>query len=282
MPAMYSELFSKRYRLRPTPEGLMYEDVPESPRIGLVHMVEQYFTDEGYRSRLYSTLYKNICVALRIPRDRGVHYEYQASRAIESQIKNGDWWQFYDICEIMYTALGSEREEFSSQVNTLFREELLGFELRKGKIEKIGSGFIDAQVEEARYLLKEPEFKGADEQFEKAIRALNVRPEPDVENCVKDAVGAIEAVGRIIVNDERALLSDIVKDMVSKGVIPKPLDQTIQKLYAYRGDQPGVAHGAVGASKVEIDEAEFVLAMSAAMIIYLVKKSKSAQSTPKE
>ncbi|HUU08429.1 MAG TPA: hypothetical protein VMW61_02790, partial [Dehalococcoidales bacterium] len=158
--------------------------------------------------------------------------------------------------------------------NTLFREEQLGFELRDGKIEKVGSGFIDAKVKEARYLLKEPEFKGADEHFEKAIKALNTRPKPDVENCVKDAVAAIESVGRIIVGDEKALLDDIIKDMAEKGIIPKPLDQTIQKIYAYRGGQPGVAHGLVGASKVTVDEAEFVLAMSAAIIIYLVKKRK--------
>ena len=67
-------------------------------------------------------------------------------------------------------------------------------------------------------------------------------------------------------------LDDIIKDFAKKGIIPKPLDQSIQKLYAYRGDQPGVAHGLVGASKVTIDEAELILAMSAAIIIYLVKK----------
>ena len=148
----------------------------------------------------------------------------------------------------------------------------LGFEMREGKVEKVGSGFIDVQIKEVRILLKEPEFKGADIQFEKAIKAINARPNPDVENCIKDAVGAIESVGRIIVGNEKALLDDIIKDMTRKGVIPKPLDQAIQKIYAYRGDQPGVAHGLVGISEVTIDEAEFVLAMSAATIIYLVKK----------
>jgi hypothetical protein len=43
-------------------------------------------------------------------------------------------------------------------------------------------------------------------------------------------------------------------------------------VYAYRGSEPGVAHGAVQASKVTVDEAEFVLGMAAAIIIYLVKK----------
>jgi hypothetical protein len=269
----YSELFSKRYNLRPTPEGLMYEGVPERARVGLYHLVERFFGDEYQKS--YLDVYTEICVALRIPCERGLN-NYGASIITERLIKNCEWYEFYDVCEVIwanpYSKYSRHQEEFTEQLNTLLEEERLGFKLREGKIEKVGSGFIDAKVQEVRYLLKEPEFKGADEQFEKAIGHLNVRPNPDVENCVKDAIGAIESVGRILVKNDKALLDDIIKNFANKGVIPKPLDQVIQKLYAYRGDQPGVAHGLVGESKVTIDEAEFVLATSAAAILYLVKK----------
>ena len=275
---MFPDLFSKRYGLRPTPEGLMYEDVPEQARVGLYHVVKQFF-EKHY------DLYKALCIALRIPLDRGIaesylSWDYLASEAIEKLIMNCQWWQFYDICEVLWQGLEYEREKdsFSEEINNLFREEHLGFELRDGKVEKVGSGFIDAHVKEARYLLKEPEFKGADKHFEKALKALNTRPNPDVENCIKDAVSAIESVGRIIVGDDKALLSKIIKDMAGEGIIPKPLDGVIQKIYAYRGDQPGVAHGLVGTSEVTIDEAEFVLAMSAAIIIYLVKKGRNVQN----
>ena len=275
---MFLDLFSKRYGLRPTPEGLMYEDVPERARVGLYHIVRQSF-------RKYYDLYKALCIALRIPLDRGIaesylSWDYLASEATEKLIMNCQWWQFYDICEVLWQGLEyeCEKDSFSEEVNNLFKEEHLGFELRAGKVEKFGSGFVDAHIKEARCLLEEPEFKGADEHFEKAIKALNTRPNPDVENCIKDAVSAIKSVGRIIVNDEKALLSDIIKEMAKNKIIPKPLDKAIQKVYAYRGDQPGVAHGLVGASKVTIDEAEFVLAMSAAIIIYLVKKRHNVQN----
>lgn len=276
---MYSELFSKRYGLRPTSEGLMYEDVPMTARIGLYHLIEVHFDQWDKETNVaYLELYKRICVALRIPRDRGASTSRIASVRIERLCNSCLWWQFYDICEVVLNMLHTERyyvgdwKDFAIEVNALFREEQLGFELKGGKIEKVGSGFIDAQVKEVRYLLKEPEFKGADQQFEKAIRALNVRPSPDKENCIKDAIGAIESVVRIITNNEKAMLNDVIHNSVRRGVIPKPLDQTFIKLYAYRGNEPGVAHGAVGESTVTIDEAELVLAMSAAMIIYLVKK----------
>ena len=80
--------------------------------------------------------------------------------------------------------------------------------------------------------------------------------------------------GKIIKNDEKGEIDDIIKDAVKKGIIPPPLDQTIIKLHAYRGNEPAVAHGGMEPSKVTIDEAEFVLAMSAAIIIYLVKKKE--------
>jgi hypothetical protein len=277
---MFPDLFSKRYGLRPTPEGLMYEDASERARVGLYHLVKHFFEKEYS----YLGLYKVLCIALRIPVDRNVEVsssqDFRASIEIEKLIMNCQWWQFYDICEVLWQGLKykGEKDILSDEINNLFREEQLGFELRDGKVEKIGSGFINAQIKEARYLLKEPEFKGADEHFEKALKALNIRPKPDVENCVKDAISAIESVGRIIVNDEKVLLSDIIKDMAKNKTIPKPLDEAIQKIYAYRGDQPGVAHGLVGISKVTIDEAEFVLAMSAAIIIYLVKKRQNVQN----
>jgi hypothetical protein len=256
----------------------MYEDVPERARVGLSHVVKQFF-EKGYS---YLGLYKVLCIALRIPvkLKTTLISDSSGSSEIEDLIMKCQYWQFYDICEVLWQGLKykGEKDSLSDEINNLFREEHLGFELRDGKVEKIGSGFIDAQIKEARYLLKEPEFKGADEHFEKALKALNTRPKPDVENCVKDAVSAIESVGRIIVNDDKAMLSDIIKGMAKDGTIPKPLDEVVQKIYAYRGDQPGVAHGLVGTSKVTVDEAEFVLAMSAAVIIYLVKKRQCVQT----
>ncbi len=270
---MFNELFSKRYNLRPTPEGLVQEDVPESARIGLFYILEDYL---GYVEQI--VLYSNICMAFRIPyhvRNSIISaYGEEMGSPIEELLMSCDWWRFYDLCELMYKHLQNHRHKYglSLEINKLFIDEQLGFEMRDGRVENVGSGFIDEQIKEARYLLKEPEFKGADQHFEKAIKAVNIRPNPDVENCIKDAVAAIESVGRVIVGDDKALLDDIINNAVKKGVIPKPLDQTFQKVYAYRGNEPGVAHGAVDISKVTEAEADLILAMSAAMIIYLVKK----------
>jgi hypothetical protein len=279
---MFIDLFSKRFNLKPTPEGLIDSAVPDSARIGLSYVFEK-FADAIYMPDLYT----QICMMLRIPtgkRDMRLALQQMTPKvnviqsAVQGIITSCDWWRFYDICEVIYRYLHQNHDtigdRFASELNTLFLD-YLGFQMREGNIEKIGSALVDAQIKEARVLLKEPEFKGADQQFEKAIGHLNIRPNPDVENCVKDAVGAIESVGRIITNNGKAILSNIIKDLANEGIIPKPLDEVIQKVYAYRGNEPGVGHGLVGESKVTIDEAEFILATSAAAIIYLVKKRKN-------
>jgi hypothetical protein len=208
---------------------------------------------------------------------RGVQIE-----SIKDWLEHNSWWEFLDLCELISLSLNeypSKRGEYSKKLNALFREEKIGYAMQEGKIERIGNEYTSQYIAEARKLLKDEKYIGAQQHFEKALGYINIRPNPDVENCAKDAVSAIESVGRTITGDEKALLSEIIRDMVAKGVIPKPLDQVIQKLYAYRGNQPGVAHGSVGASQVTIDEAEFVLAASAAAIVYLVKiRSKLDQT----
>jgi hypothetical protein len=272
---MSLEPFSKRYRIKPEKEGLNYENVPKSARIGMSYILDTQLDFARQRE-----LYVYICEYLRIPNNETIlplmmydNKVFGLKEYIKNIFNDAKWYEYYDLCEFLFTFMEPEnRESLIKRINTLYIEEHLGFEFRNGKVEKIGSGFTDEKIKEARILLKAPEFKGADQQFEKAIQFFNIRPNSDTENCIKDAVGAIESVGRVLVNNKKALLDDIIKKAVKDGVIPQPLDQTITKLNAYRGSEPGVAHGATGELMKKEDEAELVLSMSAAIIIYLVKK----------
>lgn len=273
---MFPNLFSRRYGLIPTPDGLVFDAVPQRVRVGLCHIVDYLLLSD--RTINYRIVYRACCAALRVPREPAVASEYQAELAVHKLIMECHWWHFYDLCEALstYPASPDSKRDLAKNINELLAEERMGFELRQGRLERLSSSFVDSEIQEARFLLKEAEFKGADAHFEKAVRAISERPNPDVENCIKDAVAAVESVGRVLAGDLKAVLSDILKDMSKKGTIPKALEQAIQKLYAYRGDEPGVAHGLVDDSAVTIDEAQLVLAMSAAIMVYLVNKHKNA------
>lgn len=262
--------FSLRYGLRPRPAGLLYDRVPEAARVGFLHLLD----DCGW-ALPWRALYWEITRALRLERQVRARQETDLAREeIERMIGRCDWWAFYDMCEIMVDAVceASASDEFQGDVNRLFKDESLGWGLREGLVERVGTEQSQRLLDEARQFLKDARFAGPEEQFAKAVRALSVRPEPDTANCVKDAVGALEGVARIVIGKRSALLSKIVAELERKKIIHPALAKCFVDLYGYRGDAAGAAHGAVTDAPVPLAEAELALNMSAALIIYLVNK----------
>jgi len=163
-------------------------------------------------------------------------------------------------------------------LNNVFRAAGANFDLDKeGKLRQRGVDFLDRGVREAAILLGDSRFAGPDEQFRKAVDFLRGQPTPDVENCIKDAVGALEAIAQLLAGkDAKEGLPRIVDRLASQRTIPGSLAEGIKKVYGYRGDTPGVAHG-MTQKQATVDEAELVLNMCAAYIVYLARKLSPKQ-----
>lgn len=263
--------FSLRYGLRPRPAGLLYDSVPEAARIGFWHLVQ----DCEY-SLPWRWLYEEITRALRLER-RSAVWEHgdRARQEIEDMIRTCDWWAFYDMCEIIVDTVrevSGSSGEFQADANRLFEDECLGWRVKQGLVERAGTEESERLLDQARQMLRDSRLAGPEEQFAKAVRALSVRPEPDTANCVKDGVGALEGVARILTGKHSAMLSDIVADLRRKKIVHGALAKCFDGLYGYRGDAEAAAHGAVTGIPVPLAEAEMALNTSAALIIYLVNK----------
>jgi hypothetical protein len=262
--------FSLRYGLRPRPAGPLYDSVPESARVGLVHIVHDY-----KRRMFMPQVYNEATRVLRLQRKVYASQEpAYALEAVEEMVRTCEWWGFYDLCEVVAGHLGARGlgYQFEPDANRLFEEECLGWRLKEGLVERVGMEESERLLDETRQFLKDARFAGPEEQFAKAVRALSVRPEPDTGNCVKDAVGALEGVARILTGRHSAVLSGIIADLRRKKVLHAALAKCFDGLYAYRGDAGGAAHGAVTGVAVPLPEAEMALNMSASLIIYLVNK----------
>jgi hypothetical protein len=188
------------------------------------------------------------------------------------------WWQFYDIIEQISERIvrqwGLEHiPAFSQRVNTILARDGISWRLdHQGRVIRALNPQVARQIRETRILLATPRFQGPDEEFERALGLLNRRPDPDKENCVKDAVGAMEAVANIIAGTTGEQLNRLLgREPFTSGIHPA-IRQAIDKVYAYRGAAPGVGHGQVGPSVVGLAEAIWVLAMSASTILYLASK----------
>lgn len=196
---------------------------------------------------------------------------------IPTVLRQCQWYLVYDILEQVADAIKEhlgedDLKEFSEKINMILAGENMAWKFENGKIVRKFNAHIRAQVEAVQTLLAAPKFKGPDEQFTKAIGHLNKRPDPDEENCVKDAVGALEAVANIIVGSNNSQLNDLLKEEPFKSSIHPTIKQAIEKVYAYRGAAPGASHGQVGPAVIGVSDAIWVLTVSAATILYFVNR----------
>ena len=263
--------FSDRLGVRRPSEGLVFESVPKSLRAAFLNLLR------SLGNQVTNWNWKAVYRILEAAIDKwtpDTMYTVNVN-TIDKLLDGCTWYEFFDLVEKVVEILEPEPEYQAAFINE-FNEALLrnyvGYEIRDARVERVGAREAEAVIAEARGILRDPDFAGPDDQFQKAIGFFNQRPKPDVENCVKDAVGAVEALARILLNDASILLSDAVKEIGKHKRVHRTLQKLVENLYAYRGDAEGVAHGKTGAkTSVTEADAEFVLHTSAACIVYLAR-----------
>jgi len=253
--------FSQRHETRRPPEGLIYDRVPDRLYQGFQNILPQLARRLGID---VWQLALQICHRL----DRQLPYPFDLGEFIEDL----DWDELCDACEAIWERLdGPNRDWLSNEMNALFARRYFGYELRDGQMERVGARVHEEAIAEARGILRGPDLSGPDQQFQKAIGFFNRRPEPDCENCVKEAVSAVEGVAQVLLGDDSLMLSEALKRLRKQKDVHPTLLVLLDKLYGYRSDAEGVAHALTGEKEVRIEEAEFVLGVSASAIVYLAR-----------
>lgn len=194
---------------------------------------------------------------------------------IEETFAECQWDEFYELCELTFTLL-YQRARFQNEVNELFGHEVMAWHFEEGEIVPTRPVEISEIFEEVKGLLSDPMYLGPNEQFRKANQHLSKRPEPDTQNCVKDAVGALEGVAQKVTQQPKQTLGGLLSNGYLIPFLPTQLHGVVERLWAYRSDEPGVGHANTGTSTVGFEEAEWVLAMCATSMVFLVKKEPSA------
>lgn len=257
--------FSRRYETRKPAGGLIYDDVPRRVRDGLKNILFELRLAPGTPSdeRLVRILYS--ALDREVPGMRSFLF-------VTGLVDEVEWDEFCDVCEEVWQALSAtHRDWFSNAANAVFARRYFGYEMRNGQMERVGARVHEEAIAEARGILRDADLAGPDQQFQKAIGFFSRRPEPDCENCVKEAVSAVEGVARVAFQDDSILLSEAIKRLKKERDVHPTLAGLLDKLYAYRGDAEGVAHALTGEKEVRVEEAEFVLGVSASAIVYLAR-----------
>jgi hypothetical protein len=259
------ESFSSRFRARPTVPTREPNDVPTSAKVRLVRLVDRH-RNSNVLPGAYSL---GPQLASAIGRESTGPGDINQIREL---LQSLEWWEFYDISEEL-VRLSRAPQTIAAELEALFVQESLPYRIDEDGIHfRQSQPAEDATAEVRRTLVDDPRFGGPAEQWQKAEKHLSTRP-PDAQNAIKDAIGALEGVVKIIAGNHSETLGRLLPSLCTTLGVPNTLRAALSSLYGYRGDEGGIAHGAVSGLPERVHEAELVVHWCAAAIVYLIKKA---------
>ncbi|MCS3835151.1 hypothetical protein HNP10_003962 [Aeromonas veronii] len=162
----------------------------------------------------------------------------------------------------------------ASEIERLILEENLAFEFSDGVVRRRGRRHTEDKVTRAHVVMGDSRLNESRKHYTKALNFFRNPTAPDYENCVKEAVCAVEAAGKALFPASKAAtLGDLAKWFLKTNdyEIPKALVKTIEGIYAYRSGGNGVGHGGAEGGVATLEVAEYILGVTASQIIYFVE-----------
>jgi len=276
-------------------EEVIIEDAPDGLREffidGILDEIIYIDDDDRYASSGkplgIKRLYKQLCFFLKIPKDVNYWDTAYCWDILMSLIRGVEWYNFYDIIELVGNELREENEEvfgsskskeysfasYREAINELFEEANVGYRLdKKSELYREIPQALQKRMDMAQEQLTD-RFAPARIHYKKARHYLDTRPS-DPENSIKEMVSAVESVGRILYPNTQTL-GDVVKVMRKANQIPPLLLTVVEKFYAYASAEPAIRHGGTVESTVLAQDAEFSLHMGTAIIRYFISRNES-------
>lgn len=266
------------------------DDFPGTARIALFSLIDS-LVDRDY-------ILNNPWEKLRIELLRTGRIEYkdidQSNYIFDCRniLSEMEWFRVYIFCERLYEnllcprgycneydifieteSLEQVREYYTKELNNLLLEENIAFKFEMGEFIKPGRAQTNKNTIGANSVLIDPKLHNVKMHYIKAQKYFNQKPEPDNENCIKEAICALESCLDILSGEP--ISKDFTKNIKKFGgskedKIPMPIIDSMIKIYSYRGAGIGIAHGNVTGLRVTNIETELILSLVATYITYLV------------
>ncbi len=305
-------LFSKRQkRLRgEVPDVYTYDNIPYALRVQIVHILTGSLGSENEYCggnedvwRLYKYIVDSLC------REYGVFYlgeKVYGERNYRIELfnfilKEHNIEQVLDAVERSFHVLDKLCREYTyrrlrnaskniddaiSELNSRFKEHGIGFQFEEGEIIRVDSQLLHTEaVKPALSLLSKEEYAGAQEEFLNAYEHFRHGKHKEALN---DALKSFESTMKVICDkqgwsyDPKATSKNLIDICYQQGLIPPFWQQHMAALRSLlEGGVPTgrnilSAHGQGATPKKVPDHiVSYILHMSAAAIVFLVKSEQS-------
>jgi hypothetical protein len=271
--------FSERRGFKPPKTTIQLDGMDRDLRVALWNAVCETFG----RNTLYETWLSNDRDPGRVLRLVWILYFKQPidefpqtwlkwEDILKRYILEYPWHEVYDIIEFILEQWETkyELEEFSHIFNYFLERELSGYRIINGMFTPITDEIESAEIEQA--LDVNNVIRPVRLQLEKALRKLSNRDEPDYRGSIRDTIGAVETLCRLISDESELEVGKALRaiERTGKVKIHDTLRDGLISLYGWKKDDQGVKHGLMDESNLTFNDAKYMLVSCSAFINYLI------------
>jgi hypothetical protein len=256
--------FSDRFGYHgPEVEITIREDAPEAVRDGILML--------GYGADLGPGGMRDIlCTVLLTRPDANNWSPGNIENEVSRLIDRAPWYKVYDFAERLYRDIASRdpfqeaAPRFESQLNQLFREQGVGWEMKDGILVARGSEAFALATGHATEVMRDAGSPTAANEIHEALKDISRRPHADVTGAIQHGMAALECVAREV-DDSTDTLGQIIKRLD----IPPPLDRSLHQLWGFASEQ---GRHILEGREPTFEEAELVVTVASAVGVYLLRR----------
>lgn len=199
-------------------------------------------------------------------------------REVRSFITSKDrkWNEVFDLCEFIIQIPINQSKSFCDKLDMVLQRNNVAYRVIGTEISPITD---EQEIQAIKIAMELPDqLAGARTHISTALQLLSDREKPDYRNSIKESISAVEAVCKVLANNEHATLPDAIKSLKKNGfTLHGGLEQGLLKIYGYTSDQGGIRHAMIEEGTVATQEdALFMLVSCSAFCHYLQQKGAQA------
>ena len=256
--------FSDRFGYHaPAAEITVREDAPTAVRDGILML--------GYAANIAcGPMRELLCQILLTRPDPGNWGASNIEREVSGLIDEAAWYNVYDFAERLYVEIGTRdftgtgQGRFEAQLNQLFREKGVGWEMSQGMLVARGSEAFALATGHATDVMRASGTPTAANEIHEALRDISRRPHADVTGAIQHAMAALECVAREVDGS-----TDTLGPIIKRLNMPAPLDSSLHQLWGFASQQG--RHIQEG-REPSFEEAELVVTVASAVSVYLLRR----------
>lgn len=203
-----------------------------------------------------------------MPRHYSQVDSYEAKLILRKWYFKAEWYEKLNLVEFCFE---NEDKRLHDICNNFFKREFSAYRFIDGIIAEVNTKEEIVEIEKALKL--SDRFKPVKTHLSTALKLLSDKKSPDFRNSIKESISAVEALSKIIVNNDSTTLGQALKEIEKKHNIPGSLKSAFSSLYGYTSDKGGIRHALLEEDiSVDLEEARFMLVTCSAFISYLMTK----------